>query len=88
MKYKNYDQVEKVLFIDNIESNSISYTRPQDSFFMSYWPSVHVLTSIASIANPLYIIKLLHNCNGCYATIRHFCYKSVLFICVCMYVYV
>ena len=30
-------------------------------FFMSYCPSVHVLTSIASVANALYIIKLLYN---------------------------
>ena len=30
-------------------------------YFMSYCPSVHVLTSIASIANALYIIKLLYD---------------------------
>ena len=28
---------------------------------MSYCPSVHVLTGIASIANALYIMKLLYN---------------------------
>ena len=30
-------------------------------FYMTYCPSVHVLTSIASVANALYIIKLLYN---------------------------
>ena len=30
-------------------------------FYMSYCSSVHILTSIASIANALYIIKLLYN---------------------------
>ena len=30
-------------------------------FYMSYCPSVHVLTSIASVASALYIIKLLYN---------------------------
>ena len=28
---------------------------------MSYCPRVHVITSIASVANTLYIIKLLYN---------------------------
>ena len=36
--------------------------RPRASvFYMSYCPSVHVLTNIASVANALYIIKLLYN---------------------------
>ena len=30
-------------------------------YHMSYCPSVHVLTSIASVASALYIIKLLYN---------------------------
>ena len=40
----------------------IKYQVPRVSvFFMSFYSSVHVLTSIASIANALYIIKLLYN---------------------------
>ena len=30
-------------------------------FYLSYCPSAHVLTSIASVASALYIIKLLYN---------------------------
>ena len=39
----------------------IKYRVPRASvFYMSYCPSIHVLTGIASIANALYIIKLLY----------------------------
>ena len=30
-------------------------------YYMLYCPSVHVLTSIASVANALYMIDLLYN---------------------------
>ena len=35
---------------------------------MSYCPSVHVLTSIASVANALYIMKLLYNSTASMVT--------------------
>ena len=45
---------------------------------MSYCPSVHVLTSIASVANALYIIKLLYNSTVSMVTDAIYMYRDRL----------
>ena len=54
----------------------IKYQVPRASVFMSYCPSVHVLTSIASIANALYIIKLLYNSTVSMVMDAILCYNN------------